>query len=40
MLKNNDGDINYAYLYDINIYAINYNILRIMGGMAGLGFTN
>ena len=26
--------------YDINIYALNYNVLRIMGGMAGLGFIN
>ena len=40
MLKNNEGDINYAYSYDMDLYAINYNVLRIMGGMAGLGFTN
>lgn len=24
----------------VNIYAVNYNVLRIMGGMAGLAFTN
>ena len=28
------------YKYDFNIYSINYNILRIMGGMGGLEFSN
>jgi hypothetical protein len=32
--------LQYAYGYDINVYSINYNVLRIMGGMAGLVFTN
>jgi hypothetical protein len=37
---NENENLQYDYLYDINIYSINYNILRIMGGMAGLGFAN
>jgi hypothetical protein len=28
------------YKYDFNVYAINYNVLRIMGGMGGLEFSN
>ena len=40
MLKSSEGQIMYAYSFDINIYATNHNILRIMGGMAGLGFIN
>ena len=30
----------YYYEYDFNIYTINYNIFRIMGGMGGLQFSN
>ena len=26
--------------YDIRVYAVNYNILRIMSGMAGLAYSN
>jgi hypothetical protein len=26
--------------YDVRVYAINYNILRIMSGMAGLAYSN
>jgi hypothetical protein len=26
--------------YDIRVYAINYNILRIMSGMGGLAYSN
>ena len=25
---------------NLNIYAVNYNVLRIMSGMAGLAFSN
>ena len=32
--------LQYRYGFDINIYSVNYNILRIMAGMAGLVFTN
>ena len=34
-------DINfdtYSYKYDVNIYLVSYNILRIMGGMGNLAF--
>lgn len=30
----------YAYKYDINIYTVNYNILRITSGMGSLEFSN
>jgi hypothetical protein len=26
--------------YDVRVYAVNYNILRIMSGMAGLAYSN
>jgi hypothetical protein len=26
--------------YDVRVYATNYNILRIMSGMAGLAYSN
>jgi hypothetical protein len=26
--------------YDIRVYAINYNILRVMSGMGGLAYSN
>lgn len=32
--------LQYEYYYDIIVYSINYNILRIMAGMAGLTFSN
>ena len=33
-------NLQYQYLYDINVYAVNFNILRIMAGMGGLSFSN
>ena len=39
-IKTEDGDITYAYAYNVNIYAVNYNVLRIMAGMAGIGFSS
>lgn len=30
----------YYYLYDFNIYAVNYNVLKIMNGLGGLEFSN
>lgn len=32
--------LQFLYGFDINVYAVNYNILRIMAGMGGLVFTN
>ncbi len=32
--------LQYEYYYDIIVYSINYNILRVMAGMAGLTFSN
>ena len=32
--------LQYKYGFDINVYSVNYNVLRIMAGMAGLVFTN
>tara|TARA_Y100000991_G_scaffold209574_1_gene189886 strand:- start:82 stop:1734 length:1653 start_codon:yes stop_codon:yes gene_type:complete len=32
--------LQYKYGFDINMYSVNYNVLRIMAGMAGLVFTN
>jgi hypothetical protein len=26
--------------WDVRVYAINYNILRVMSGMAGLAYSN
>jgi hypothetical protein len=26
--------------YDVRVYAVNYNVLRIMSGMAGLAYSN
>lgn len=37
---NSSGELEYNYLYDINVYSINYNILRFMAGMSGLSFSN
>jgi hypothetical protein len=36
----NKENNSYSYKYDINIYLIGYNILRIMGGMGNLAFSN
>ena len=32
--------LQYEYKFNINVYAVNYNILRIMSGMAGLSFSS
>ena len=29
----------YEYTYDLSVYVVNYNILKIMGGMAGLAYN-
>ena len=34
------GETEYLYKYDIDVYAINYNILRITGGHGNLEFSN
>ena len=34
------GTIDYLYKFDIDVYAVNYNVLRITGGMGNLEFTN
>ena len=41
-LTNLNVDLNKAndYTYNGTFYAVNYNILKIMGGMCGLGFAN
>jgi hypothetical protein len=26
--------------FDVRVYAVNYNILRVMSGMAGLAYSN
>ena len=36
----NNESLRFNYSYNINIYSINYNILRIMAGMGGLVFSN
>jgi hypothetical protein len=33
---NPDGD----QTYEVRVYAVNYNILRVMSGMAGLAYSN
>ena len=33
-------DTNVALTTDDNIYAVNYNVLRIMSGMGGLAYSN
>ena len=35
-----NSSLQYKYMFDINIYVINYNILRIMAGMGSLAFSN
>ena len=37
---NPNETLQFYYGYNFNVYAVNYNILRIMGGMGGLVFTN
>ena len=32
--------LQHEYKFNINVYAVNYNILRIMSGMAGLSFSS
>jgi hypothetical protein len=32
----NTDDLN----WDVRVYAVNYNILRVMSGMAGLAYSN
>ena len=34
------GETEYMYKFDIDVYAVNYNILRITGGMGNLEFSN
>ena len=29
-----------TYDFNVFVYAVNYNLLRIVGGMAGLAFSN
>jgi hypothetical protein len=37
----NNGPSTEQYSYDgINIYAVNYNVLRILSGMGGLAYSN
>jgi hypothetical protein len=33
-------DVNDAPNYRLNVYGVNYNILRIMSGMGGLAYSN
>lgn len=33
-------DEDYLYKYNFNVYTVNYNVLRIMGGLGGLQFSN
>ena len=37
--KTSEGVEN-KYTYDINVYGVSYNILRITGGMGNLEFSN
>jgi hypothetical protein len=36
----NNESLRFQYNYNINVYSVNYNILRIMAGMGGLVFSN
>lgn len=38
--ENFQNDLNYIYKYNLTVYSLNFNILRIMGGMGGLSFAN
>ncbi len=33
-------NLQYRYMFDVNIYAVSYNILRIIGGMAQTVFSS
>jgi len=33
-------NLQYLYGFDINVYSVNYNVLRIMGGMGSIVFSN
>tara|TARA_Y100000589_G_scaffold331776_1_gene386975 strand:- start:1191 stop:2807 length:1617 start_codon:yes stop_codon:yes gene_type:complete len=33
-------NLQYQYLFDVTVYTVNYNVLRIMAGMAGTAFNN
>jgi len=35
----NDKHI-YQYMFDLRVYVVNYNLLTIQGGMAGLSYTS
>lgn len=37
---NSDAPANNQGNYDVRVYAINYNVLRVMSGMAGLAYSN
>ena len=40
LLINSLGGINYTKFDGVNIYAVNYNVLRILSGMGGLAYSN
>ena len=40
LLTNSLGGINYTKFDGVNIYAVNYNVLRILSGMGGLAYSN
>jgi len=40
LLKNAAGGTNYTKFEGVNIYAVNYNVLRILSGMGGLAYSN
>ena len=35
-----NSTLQYSYMYDINVYTVSYNVLRIMSGMGSLAFAN
>ena len=39
-IVNLNENLNYKYMFDFNIYAVNYNILRFMAGMGGVTFSS
>ena len=40
VISTNNNDQLYLWEYDVDIYTINYNILKISAGMGGLAFAN
>tara|TARA_B100001093_G_scaffold475354_1_gene500865 strand:- start:518 stop:928 length:411 start_codon:yes stop_codon:yes gene_type:complete len=38
-ITSDNDTLNYEHKYNINVYSINYNILKIMNGMGGLVFA-